>query len=142
MPAPYTIQHATWLKDRAALRDIRERVFMQEQHVPAELEWDVEDEKAFHLLAFDSENKPIACVRLLQDGHIGRMAVLPAWRGQGIGSALLCSVIEAAREQGLGSVFLDAQTHALGFYQQQGFIAEGEPFMDAGIPHRRMYKIL
>lgn len=142
MSAPYAIRHATWQKDRAALRHIRERVFMQEQHVPAELEWDGEDERAFHLLAFDSENKPIACARMLHDGHIGRMAVLPAWRGQGIGSALLCAVIEAAREQGLGSAFLDAQTHALGFYRRHGFITEGEPFMDAGIPHRRMHKVL
>jgi predicted GNAT family N-acyltransferase len=85
---------------------------------------------------------PIGTARLLPDGQIGRMAVLPEWRSHGIGSVLLEKLIEIAREHGLKQVKLDAQDHAISFYEQHGFTIEGEEFLDAGIPHRRMIMAL
>lgn len=131
------VRQVSWQTHKAELRVIRETVFMQEQSVPEALEWDGLDAEASHFLA-TIDGLPVGTARLLSDGHIGRMAVLADWRKQGIGSALLSHAIEAARRQGLPSVFLDAQIHALTFYELQGFIAEGEVFMDAGIPHRHM----
>jgi predicted GNAT family N-acyltransferase len=76
--------------------------------------------------------------RLLPDGHIGRMAVLRQARGAGVGSALLRALMQAARARGDREVMLSAQTHALPFYERFGFVAEGEAYDDAGIPHRVM----
>jgi 50S ribosomal protein L16 3-hydroxylase len=132
------IQQVTWHEAEAQLRALRTVVFINEQHVPAELEWDGLDEDCAHLLARDDEGRPIGTVRLLADGHIGRMAVLPEWRGKGIGNALLHAVLNVARKRRMSAVKLDAQTHAVGFYQRHGFASAGEVFMDAGIPHQHM----
>ncbi|MDH5784397.1 MAG: GNAT family N-acetyltransferase [Chromatiales bacterium] len=120
------------------MRRIRESVFMQEQQVPADLEWDGEDEGAIHLLAYDDTHSAIGCARVLADGHIGRMAVLKPWRDNGVGSALLREAIAVVREFGCDVAFLDAQCEAIPFYQREHFVAEGEVFLDAGIPHRKM----
>lgn len=136
--AAYTITAVNWQEAEQPLRQIRETVFMEEQHVPAELEWDGEDEGAIHLLASSADGSAIGCARILLDGHIGRMAVIQAWRGQGIGHALLHRAIEVVRELGCNVAFLDAQSYAIPFYEKLGFVAEGESFMDAGIPHRHM----
>ena len=138
----FSIKRTTWRKDSAALSHIRESVFMQEQKVPEELEWDGEDEAAIHLLALNSDNTPIGCARILQDGHIGRMAVLKQSRGHGIGRALLRRAVDVVRELGCSEAFLDAQRYAIPFYEREGFTAEGEEFMDAGIPHRHMSRPL
>jgi predicted GNAT family N-acyltransferase len=135
---PYTIRAADWNDDRLALKHVRRVVFMQEQGVPAELEWDEDDAVSRHFLAEDGAGHPIATARLLPDGHIGRMAVLEFWRRRGIGTAMMRHVLATAREAGLGSVELAAQTHALKFYERFGFVAHGDEFMDAGIPHRTM----
>ena len=102
------------------------------------LEWDGEDARAFHLLAVSDGGDPIATARLLATGQIGRMAVLPAWRGRGVGRAMLIRLLEHIERNHLPSPFLHAQTSALGFYAKLGFVAEGERFMDAGIPHVHM----
>ena len=132
------LRHARWPADEAAIRDIREEVFIAEQGVPAALEWDGRDPECTHLLAFSEQGEPVATARMTPGGHIGRMAVRKAWRGQGIGSRLLKSLLDAARAQGLAAVYLNAQTHALPFYAHHGFQAEGVEFLDAEIPHRRM----
>lgn len=124
--------------DNASLRDIRRRVFIEEQRVPESLEWDEFDAVSLHLLAETEAGMVIATGRLLPDGHIGRMAVLPEWRRRGVGYAVLLVLIEAARARGDQSVRLHAQVHALGFYGKAGFVAEGPVFDDAGIPHRTM----
>ena len=111
---------------------------MQEQGVPEALEWDEWDAAARHFLAEDAQGHPIGTARLLPDGHIGRMAVLEFWRRRGIGTAMMHHVLAAARETGFGRVELAAQTHALKFYARFGFVAHGDEFMDAGIPHRTM----
>jgi predicted GNAT family N-acyltransferase len=78
----------------------------------------------------------------LPDGHVGRMAVLPEWRGKGVGTALLSHLIEDAREQGMNQLVLNAQTSACDFYRRFHFEAEGEEFIEAGIPHVRMTRTL
>lgn len=137
----YTLRPAGWEQDAAALRRIREEVFVREQRVPPALEWDGLDETCLHVLALAGDH-PIGTARMLPDGHIGRMAVLRPWRGRGVGGALLSYLLECARAQGLREVRLNAQVHAIPFYQRFGFNAQGEPFLDAGIPHRRMTRRL
>jgi predicted GNAT family N-acyltransferase len=134
----FTLRNANWASDGAALRAVRTAVFVDEQHVPLALQLDEHDADSLHVLALDPHGTPIGTARLLADGHIGRMAVLRTWRGQGVGSAMLQALIGAARARGLHEVVLNAQTHATAFYARHGFLAEGEEFPDAGIPHRRM----
>lgn len=136
---PFRVRIASWQQDNSALRCLRETVFMNEQGVSSELEWDGLDEAATHLLAEDDEGRPIGTVRMLADGHIGRVAVLQSWRKHGVGTALMRFCLKLARQCGLSRVHLDAQVDALPFYTRLGFIAEGEVFMDAGIPHRHMH---
>lgn len=133
------IRLADWATDQAALRQIREQVFILEQAVPVELEWDEQDASAWHFLVL-ADQQPIGTARLLADGHIGRVAILPAWRGQQIGSALMQAVIAEAEQRALIPQQLAAQTHALSFYQRLGFRVIGEVFMDAGIPHQAMIR--
>lgn len=134
----YSIEPAAWPADREDLRAVRETVFVSEQGVPADMEWDEHDAAALHLLARDDRRRPVGTGRLLTDGHIGRMAVLAQWRGRGIGTALLNALIDAARARGLGQVALNAQCSAVGFYERLGFVPEGPVFDEAGIPHRHM----
>lgn len=134
----FSVSRAEFAREAEAIRAVREEVFIQEQGVTPALEWDGLDGDALHVLARTPNGEPIGTARLLPDGHIGRMAVRAPWRGRGVGRALLSELLAAARERGLRRVFLGAQTHALGFYARQGFTVYGEPFMDAGIPHRHM----
>lgn len=138
MSEGFLVARADWEADRSAIRRIREQVFVHELQVPAELEWDGLDADCVHLLAYDMDGRAIATARMQANGHIGRMAVLAEWRGQGVGSALLLTLLELAGEHGLEEVFLNAQTQAAPFYHRHGFIAEAEPFEEAGIPHLRM----
>ncbi|MCA3069745.1 MAG: GNAT family N-acetyltransferase [Rhodocyclaceae bacterium] len=134
----FKVRAASWAEDFAALRTVRETVFVVEQDVPVELEWDGLDEGCRHLLAEDTHGRPIGCVRLLPDGHIGRMAVLAPWRGRGVGRALLRAMLVQAAASGFAVVRLNAQVQALGFYAREGFQACGDVFDDAGIAHRAM----
>ena len=113
-------------------------MFVAEQDVPVELEWDGLDPGCRHLLAEDAHGRPIGCARLLPDGHIGRMAVLAPWRGRGVGRALLRAMLAQAAASGFAMVRLNAQVQALGFYAREGFQACGDVFDDAGIAHRAM----
>lgn len=131
-----------WAHEQARLSRVRRTVFIEEQGVPEDMEWDADDAGALHLLAVDSAGQAIGCARLLPDGHIGRMAVLPDWRGRGVGRALLASALSAAQARGLTMIRLSAQTHAAGFYAHAGFAAEGEEYEEAGIAHIAMHKNL
>jgi predicted GNAT family N-acyltransferase len=137
----FSVRRADWDLDVEKIRGVRETVFVVEQNVPIELEWDGVDADCVHVLAESSAGVPIGTGRLLPDGHIGRMAVLPAWRGQGVGAKLLLALVALAAERGRQEVVLNAQTHALGFYELYGFVAEGGDFLDAGIAHRRMRRV-
>lgn len=119
-------------------RMVRLAVFVVEQQVPIELEWDENDAACWHAVAYDGNGTPVGTGRLLPDGHIGRMAVLKAWRGTGIGSAILRGLMDKAEALGYGDLLLNAQTDAVPFYSRHGFVTEGPEFMEAGIPHRAM----
>jgi predicted GNAT family N-acyltransferase len=132
------IRLADWSHDATALKAVRWSVFVEEQGVPAALEWDSQDAGAQHLLAEDSQGRVLGTTRLLPDGHIGRMAVIRAWRRRGLGSLLLQRALQQARHRGLARVAVNAQTYVMAFYERHGFVAEGEGFVEAGIPHHRM----
>ncbi|MGD8589360.1 MAG: GNAT family N-acetyltransferase [Chromatiales bacterium] len=134
----YHIRIAHWPRDRELLRQVRKKVFIQEQRVPAALEWDGTDDHALHLLALDEAGRPIGTARLLPSGQIGRMAVLKPWRRRGVGSALLQHLLTEAAKGEWPDLFLNAQLNALAFYTRHGFHPQGEVFEEAGIPHRRM----
>jgi len=138
MSSDFTIKPVSWSENKQSLSYIRHQVFIDEQDVPEELEWDEFDQISIHLLARDSKQAPIGCARLLTNGKIGRMAVLKSWRGKGVGTALLKRAIQLAEQQGHLAVELDAQSYVIPFYQREGFIVTSTEFTDAGIPHHRM----
>lgn len=138
----FSVDAVDWHSAGAALAKTRRRVFIEEQSVPEALEWDGLDEDAVHVLARDDANQPIGCARLLPQGKISRMAVLPEWRGQGVGRAMLRALIELARKQDLPEIGLSAQTHAIPFYEHAGFRVCSGIYDDAGIPHRDMRLVL
>lgn len=136
------VELVDWVEAEPAIRAIRQTVFIFEQAVPEELEWDGLDPSCAHALAWTDLGDAIGTARMQVKGTIGRMAVLKNWRGRGVGSTLLQTLLALAAKQGLSRVTLSAQTHAVGFYEQAGFHVIGEPFMDADIPHRKMVKEL
>lgn len=131
-----------WDTLREGARKVRYEVFVIEQKVPIELEWDDMDAQCVHALVSDESGTPLATGRLLPDGHIGRMAVLEQARGAGLGGRILEALIAAACERGDSAVMLNAQTHAEPFYARFGFERDGEEFMEAGIPHIAMRRHL
>ena len=144
-PAPrpaFDLRILDWHAAREGARAVREAVFIVEQHVPRELEWDEWDEPSVHALACDETGRAIGTARLLPDGHLGRMAVLAAWRRQGVGMALANALIARASERGDAEIVLHAQTHAVGFYRKLGFTPRGPQFDEAGIPHVEMARRL
>jgi len=134
----FVVRPVNWQANREELCAIRRAVFIEEQQVPEAEEWDSHDESGYHVIALNDEGTPIGTGRLLLEGRIGRMAVLREYRRMGVGRSILDLLIEIARKEGLGTVILHAQTHALGFYERYGFTAYGRVFTEAGIPHRAM----
>lgn len=145
------IQQVSWTAQSSTLSHIRRRVFIEEQGVAESEEWDGLDESARHFLAFAPSGEAAGTARVLvkrssggcpaASYHIGRVAVLPSWRRRGLGRALMREVISWCREDAspqCAYIHLNAQRDRLEFYQQLGFRAQGELFMDAGIPHRAM----
>lgn len=129
---------AEWERDGPDLTRVRTRVFVDEQQVPPELEIDDLDPICRHAKAITADGRIIATGRLLPDGHIGRMCVLPEYRGQGIGSRILQQLIRHARKAGMEQLILNAQVSAIDFYRRHGFAVSSEEFIEAGIPHREM----
>ena len=140
--APFTIRLLSWTEALPHARPVREQVFILEQGVPREIEWDDLDAASDHALALDRDGNAIGTGRLLAEGRIGRMAVLKSWRGQGVGAALLSRLVEQARAKGMRRITLHAQTHAAGFYRRYGFTACGEEYLEAQIPHFEMFRDL
>ncbi|MFF9169007.1 MULTISPECIES: GNAT family N-acetyltransferase [unclassified Streptomyces] len=141
--------------DREACFAVRKQVFVHEQGVPEDIEYDAYDADAVHVLAVRADGMPLGTGRLLYGeaaaaknggdplvGSLGRLAVTREARGLGVGAALVRAVEEAARARGLSAVDLHAQTHALGFYERLGYQVYGPEFPDAGIPHRAMRRPL
>lgn len=129
-----TIHQVTWSQAEPQLRAVRTVVFIDEQSVTPEYEWDDIDASAVHLLAM-AENQAIACLRIIEYTKIGRMAVLKEWRGRGVGTRLLKMAIEICRQHGSKCVKLSAQTHAIGFYEKAGFVQVSDEYCDVDIPH-------
>jgi predicted GNAT family N-acyltransferase len=128
--------------DRAALVGVRETVFVVEQHVPREMEIDEDDAASVHVLARAHDGTPIGSGRLTADNCIGRMAVLHAWRGRGVGTMLLQTLLEQARARRTQEVSLHAQRDAMPFWLHHGFTSVGEEFEEAGIPHITMQRLV
>lgn len=131
----YSIEEGDWAALGPQVGPVRECVFVGEQGVPADMEYDEADPVSWHVLARGPDGGVIGTGRLLPDGHIGRMAVLPEWRRKGVGTELLCRLMEAARERGITDLVLHAQLAAVGFYRRLGFEPRGKEFIEAGIPH-------
>ena len=134
----FTVIAAQWPRDREKIFAVRHEVFVVEQSIDPELEWTGDDAQFQAVLAVDAQSVPIGTGRISATGEIGRMAVLKNWRGCGVGSAILQRLIEMGRQSGLSAVKLSAQLHAVDFYQQHGFEAQGDVYLDAGIEHRAM----
>ena len=143
----HTFMLANWQTHSADLVKIRTEVFMQEQQVSTADEWDGLDEHAVHFLVLSAKGEAIGCARLLSEisadkslYHIGRVAILKPFRNQGIGHQLMQFIIAYCKQTAPeNSIYLHAQTERRTFYETLGFIAEGDEFMDAGIPHISMY---
>lgn len=127
-----------WPAQQRDARVVRDDVFINEQNIPVELEWDEMDSVSLHAVVRDEAGHAIGTGRLLPDGHIGRMAVRRPMRRAGIGGAILEALMQAAKNRGDKSVVLNAQIRAESFYARHGFVCEGEEFMEAGIPHIKM----
>src|SRR5712691_4119012 len=138
MEAPFTIRILGRSEALPLARPVREKVFIEEQRVPRELEWDEWDERSEHAVACDPKGRAIGTARLVPDGRIGRMAVVVEWRRRGVGAALLKALIALARERSMPRVTLHAQTQAAGFYRRFGFSERGGEFLEAGIAHVEM----
>lgn len=137
------IKSTDWTTDREALINIREKVFIQEQKVSLDDEWDDKDEVATHFLALLENGEAIACARVLWEDnsfHIGRVAVLAEYRNQTIGRQLMQYILLWCKQQKPDfKIYLHAQTSRITFYEYLGFVAEGDVFMDAGIEHIEMW---
>ena len=116
---------------------VRDIVFVKEQNVPVEHEHDDKDEISEHFL-IEHNGEAVATARVQPDGHIGRFAVVKRWRGKGLGLGLLNAIIATCKDRGMEHLFLNAQEHALDFYKKCGFKIKSDPFVEAGIVHRRM----
>ncbi|MFO0692241.1 MAG: YbgC/FadM family acyl-CoA thioesterase [Polyangiales bacterium] len=126
----------------AAARALREAVFVREQGIAPELEWDDADERARHVVIENRLGRPLATGRLGPDGRLGRMAVHRSLRGEGLGRRVLESLLDEARSQGLAEVVLHAQRTAIPFYERAGFERTSDVFVEAGIPHVTMRRRL
>lgn len=136
-----SIKRVTWQQAESDLRKVRTIVFIEEQSVTPEFEWDDIDSGAVHLLAMH-DNQAIGCLRIIHYAKIGRMAVLSQWRGLGVGKMLLNEAINICRTYGNKQIDLSAQTHAIHFYQQAGFQITSEEYTDVQIPHVDMRLML
>jgi YbgC/YbaW family acyl-CoA thioester hydrolase len=141
-----SVKLGPWSELRTAARQVRTEVFLEEQGIPVEMEWDEADETAVHAVALNRLGMPVATGRLLQAApgiaRIGRMAVVRVLRGANLGRDILRALMQAAARRGDHEVMLHAQRSVEGFYRSQGFTARGEPFDEAGIAHIEMTRVL
>ncbi len=138
MSNPFTVSLVCWHDGEPLLKSIREAVFIRERGTPAELEWDGKDEGCRHALALSLQGDAIGCGRMLPDGHIGHIAVLPQWRKQKVGTAIVEALLDYARSHEYPQISVDAQPHYVPFYRNNGFVEQGEAFMDAGVQRIKM----
>lgn len=142
MQTALNIVYGDWKTYQHEAERVRAMVFIAEQKVPRELEFDEDDKTAEHFITFDARHMVLGCARLLKSGRIGRVAVLRPFRGRGIGEALMKAVLERAKARGMTDVHLAAQVQAMPFYERLGFEPFGDEFDEAGIAHRMMRRVL
>lgn len=133
----HTVKIGAWSELQTEATAVRYAVFVKEQQVPLLIEMDNADVNSLHAVAYEGR-VPIGTARLLPNAHIGRMAVLAEYRGQGVGALILQNLVKAASKQGHKKVYLSAQVHALDFYTRYGFEPYGEIYQEANIAHRMM----
>lgn len=138
MSNPFSVSLLCWHDGEPLLKTVREAVFIREQGIEPEMEWDGLDEQCRHALVLSSHGEAIGCGRMMAGGHIGRIAVLPKWRKQKVGTAIVEALLDYARSHDYPQVDVDAQTYAVPFYHRFEFVEEGEIFQDAGLPHIKM----
>lgn len=120
---------------------VRNTVFTGEQNVDSDIDFDGNDSHAIHVIIFNNE-EPIATGRMLKDGHIGRVAVISAHRGLGIGAQIIKAFEHYAREENYPRLYLGSQLHAKSFYSKLGFTVFGQQYTEADIEHISMEKAL
>lgn len=139
------VRKADWPKDMVDIMRIREAVFINEQNIPPEQEWDELDTASTHFLAIDGQYT-MGTARLTKEtddcARISRVAVLKDWRGLHIGDEILNAVFKEAMDQGFTTLALTAQKHATNFYTHFGFEVISDEFLEVGIPHVEMVKKL
>ena len=133
----YHLKQGCWDQLQQDAKLIRTQVFIVEQHIPEAEEWDDHDAISQHFVIYDQDH-PIATARLLQNHSVGRVAVVKAYRGQGIGRMIMLEIIAYAQQQARPHLQLSSQIHAVSFYQQLGFIVQGDEYDECGIPHIEM----
>ena len=132
-------------RDRALFHKaekIRMKIFVDEQGFAADIEVDEKDETAFHVVAYDGEN-PVGAARFFEEHggyHVGRVAVLPEYRGKGVGRFIMTEIENFAENSGVGELMLSAQTRAADFYLKCGYFKHGEVYLEEGCPHIEMRK--
>ena len=133
------IRITSFREEEQSIRQIRSSVFVKEQGIPDEDEYDDSDNVCVHAIAWD-EGRPVGTGRLGDDGRIGRIAVIKRARGKGLAKAILLALEQHARKCSLHQLWAYAQVQALGFYEKVGYRIDGDEFMEDGIPHKRIYK--
>lgn len=137
----FRVQSGHWDKLEQDAKFIRKQVFIIEQNIPEEEEWDDQDMISDHFVVYD-QDQPIATARLLQNNSVGRVAVLKAYRGQGIGRMIMLEIIRQAHQQDLKFLHLSSQVHAISFYEKLGFSIQGDAYDECGIPHIKMQLVI
>lgn len=138
----YIIKSGSWAELKSDAAQIRREVFIREQSIPEQDEWDDQDAVSLHFIVYDlnhEQSQPIATARLLENNSIGRVAVLKVYRGRGLGQLIMQHIIAHAQTEKRPSLKLSSQVHAIPFYETLGFIIKGEEYLDCGIPHIDMY---
>lgn len=132
----FEIQSGSWNELEHEAKLIRKTVFIQEQNIPEDEEWDTQDAISLHFVVYDkNKNTAIATARLLDNNSIGRVAVLKEYRGTGIGRLLMLDVIQHAKSENREFLKLSSQVHAIQFYEGLGFNTHGTEYLDCNIPH-------
>ncbi|MGJ8756823.1 GNAT family N-acetyltransferase [Acinetobacter sp. HC8-3S] len=133
----FSVKYGSWDQLQQDAKLIRELVFISEQNIPEQDEWDDQDAISQHFVVYD-QNQPIATARLLANNSVGRVAVLKAYRGQGIGRLIMLEIIAYAQAQKRPNLQLSSQVHAISFYEKLGFSIQGDEYDECGIPHIEM----
>ncbi len=137
----FRVQSGHWDKLEQDAKFIRKQVFIIEQNIPEEEEWDDQDMISDHFVVYD-QDQPIATARLLQNNSVGRVVVLKAYRGQGIGRMIMLEIIRQAHQQDRKFLHLSSQVHAISFYEKLGFSIQGDAYDECGIPHIKMQLVI